>query len=256
MSKNGINTIDKSIKKLNEEFKRIRKLGYVPEVHPGYGGIGDTFERLLGREKNDFCIPDYDGIEIKTRRAYSKSLISLFCSVPDGEELFEIDRLKERYGYPDKEIKSAKVLYSVVYGDRLCSVGKYYFFKLDVDKKEKKVYLCVFNKRLELVERQVYWDFMTLENKLYCKLKYLMLIKAWNNNINGIMHYKYYKANFYELKDFDTFIELIGKGFISVTFRISVYRGNYCYGLAHNHGLSFGISLEHLPLLYKDYKWV
>lgn len=138
----NINTIDKSIKKLNEEFKRIKKLGYVPEVHSGYGGIGDTFESLLGKEKSDFCIPDYDGIEIKTRRAYSKSLISLFCSVPDGEVLFEIDRLKERFGYPDKEIKNAKVLYSVVYGNKLCNVGKCYFFKLDVDKKERKIFLC------------------------------------------------------------------------------------------------------------------
>ena len=24
-------------------------MGYVPEVHRGYGGIGDTFERLLGK---------------------------------------------------------------------------------------------------------------------------------------------------------------------------------------------------------------
>lgn len=83
-----------------------------------------------------------------------------------------------------------------------------------------------------------------------------MLVEAWNNNINGTMHYKYYKANFYELKDIDTFINLIEKGFISITFRISVYKENYRYGLPHNHGISFGISLEHLSLLYKGYKWL
>lgn len=79
MLESNINTINESIKKLNEEFKKIKKMGYVPEVHSGYGGIGDIFERLLGKEKSDFCIPDYDGIEIKARRAYSKSLI-MFCS--------------------------------------------------------------------------------------------------------------------------------------------------------------------------------
>ena len=137
MLNNG-DTIKESIKKLNNEFNRIKRMGYVPEVHRGYGGIGDTFERLLGKEKSDFCVPDYDGIEIKTRRSFSKGLIGLFGSVPDGEELFELDRLREKYGYPDKEIRSAKVLYSVVYGNMLCQVGTKYFFKLDVDRKEEK----------------------------------------------------------------------------------------------------------------------
>ena len=252
---NSDDTIKESIKKLNIEFNRIKRMGYVPEVHSGYGGIGDTFERLLGKEKSDFCVPDYDGIEIKTRRSFSNGLIGLFGSVPDGKELFEPDRLREKYGYPDKEIRNAKVLYSVVYGNMLCQVGARYFFKLDVDKKEEKVFLCVFDKSINLLERRVYWSFFTLKNKLYCKLRYLMLIDAWTNNIDGKIHYKYYKAMFYKLKDIDTFIDLIDKGFIAVTFKISVYRGSYRYGLPHNHGLTFGISKEHLPLLYDEYKW-
>ena len=97
---------------------------------------------MLGKEKSDFCVPDYDGIEIKTRRSFSKGLIGLFGSVPDGEELFELDRLREKYGYPDKEIRSAKVLYSVVYGNMLCQVGTKYFFKLDVDRQGSKGHNC------------------------------------------------------------------------------------------------------------------
>lgn len=252
---NSNDEIKKSIIKLNKEFNRIKSMGCVPEIHEGYGGIGDTFENLLGKEKADFCFPDYDGIEIKTRRSYSKSLISLFCAVPDGEELFEIERLRNEYGYPDKDIKEAKVLHAVVYSNKLCSIGSKYFFKLDVDENQQKVYLCVLNKELNLLERKVYWSFDELKEKLQCKLKYLMLIDAWTNNINGKMHYKYYKAVFYKLKDIDTFIELIKKGYISITFRISVYKGNYRYGLPHNHGLSFGISNDHLPLLYDKYKW-
>ena len=82
-----------------------------------------------------------------------------------------------------------------------------------------------------------------------------MLVDAWTNNINGKMHYKYYKAGFYKLKNIDTFINLIEKGYISVTFRISVFKsGNRC-GTPHNHGISFAISNEHLHLLYDEYKW-
>lgn len=252
---NNNDTINESIIKLNEEFNRIKSMGYIPEVHKGYGGIGDTFENLLGKEKADFCFPDYNGIEIKTRRSYSKGLVSLFCAVPDGEELFEIERLRNEYGYPDKDIKNAKVLHSVVYSNKLCSVGSKYFFKLDVDINEQKVYLCVLDRYFNIIERKVYWSFNTLKEKLYCKLKYLMLVDAWTNNINGKMHYKYYKAVFYKLKNIDTFINLIEKGYISVTFRISVFKsGNRC-GTPHNHGISFGISNEHLHLLYDEYKW-
>ena len=183
MLNNG-DTIKESIKKLNNEFNRIKRMGYVPEVHRGYGGIGDTFERLLGKEKSDFCVPDYDGIEIKTRRSFSKGLIGLFGSVPDGEELFELDRLREKYGYPDKEIRSAKVLYSVVYGNMLCQVGTKYFFKLDVDRKEEKVFLCVFDKNLNLLERSVYWSFFTLKNKLSdVEYAYNLMNKLYDNEI-------------------------------------------------------------------------
>ena len=47
--------------------------------------------------------PDYNGIEIKTRRAYSKSAITLFNAVPDGKAPFEVERLKNTYGYPYKK---------------------------------------------------------------------------------------------------------------------------------------------------------
>ena len=67
------------IKKLNNEFNRIKRMGYVPEVHRGYGGIGDTFERLLGKEKSDFCVPDYDGIEIKYHYDEEKKLVYMYA---------------------------------------------------------------------------------------------------------------------------------------------------------------------------------
>ena len=56
-----------------------------------------TFESLLGKLPDSMFFSDYYGIEIKTRRAYSKSAITLFNATPDGEDLFEIERLKNKY---------------------------------------------------------------------------------------------------------------------------------------------------------------
>ena len=70
--------MEKQIKKLNEEFIKIKKMGWIKSVNCGSNGIGFTFESLLGISKNELEIPDYNGIELKTRRYSSTSYIILF----------------------------------------------------------------------------------------------------------------------------------------------------------------------------------
>lgn len=245
-------SIYKQLLELKEKFNDIRKKEYVKAMNNGYCGIGDTFEMLLGKEKSDFCFPDYKDIEIKTRKAYSKSLISLFCCVPDGDDLFEVERIRKTYGYPDKIIKDAKTVFVTVYANKYCKMGNNYHFKLDVDNKERRVYLCIYDKEFNLIERKTYWSFEILEERLYTKLKYLMLVYAWDKKINNEIYYKYYKCQFYKLKDFDNFIESIKNRAISITFRIGVRKGQYKYGLPYNHGLSFGVGVDNLPCIYEE----
>ena len=77
---------------LKREFLIISKKGYIKGITNNYSSIGRTFENELRLPENEFSVPDYYGIEIKTRRAYSKSAITLFNATPDGEDLFEIER--------------------------------------------------------------------------------------------------------------------------------------------------------------------
>ena len=79
-------------------------------------------------------IPDYEGIEIKTRRTYSKSYITLFNAVPDGGKSLEIERLKNFYGYPYKRDRRYKALYADVYGNNKTFGGVKYQYKLNVFK--------------------------------------------------------------------------------------------------------------------------
>lgn len=245
------NNIYMQMQDLKKEFEDIRKKEYIKAINNGYCGIGDTFEYLLGKEKSDFCFPDYNEIEIKTRKSYSKSLISLFCSVPDGEELFEVERLRNTYGYPDKQIKEAKVIFATVYANKYSIMGSKYIFKLDIDNQKRRLYLNIYNKEYDLVERKVYWSFNLLEERLYTKLKYLMLVYAWDKKVEDDAYYKYYKCEFYKLKDFNNFLKAIENGFISITFRVGVRKGQYKYGTPYNHGLSFGVGVENLPCIYE-----
>lgn len=170
--------MQKSIIRLQKEFQRIRAKGYIRGICNNFSAIGRTFENELGLPENGFSVPDYYGIEIKTRRAYSKSYITLFNATPDGKNLFEIERLKDMYGYPSKKDRNYKVLYIDALATKLIYAGIKYQYKIEVDRLEKKVYLAIFNRYNELIERNVYWSFDYLEERLVNKVRFLAIVNA------------------------------------------------------------------------------
>ena len=66
-----------SIIDLNKEFQRIKSMGLIESKRKGATGIGYTFECLLNKQEESFDIPDYKGIEIKTKYIYSRGKIWL-----------------------------------------------------------------------------------------------------------------------------------------------------------------------------------
>ena len=70
--------LTENLEQLKQEFIRIKKLGYVKSTRNGPTGIGKTFEDLLGKKEDALGLPDYKGIEIKTKRSYSNSLYNTF----------------------------------------------------------------------------------------------------------------------------------------------------------------------------------
>ena len=70
----------KSIDELKTVFKTIKEKGWVKSICKGNNGVGLTLENLLGIDRNELEIPDYNGIELKTRRYSSTSYIILFSS--------------------------------------------------------------------------------------------------------------------------------------------------------------------------------
>jgi hypothetical protein len=236
--------------KLKKEFERIKNMGYVESTRGGTTGIGKTFEDLIGKKEDSLPLPDYDGIEIKTKRAYSKSYITLFTAAPNGKGQYEIKRLIEKYGYPDRIIKSSKVLYADVYANHSTIIANRYLFKLNIDYNTKKLYLNICDLNMKNFDTETYWDFDVLETKLNQKLKKLALIKAWPNKKNEKIYYKYFSIEFYKIKDFNTFIKLIENGDIRIGIKISTYRTGQYKGNICDRGTSFGIKSENLDKLF------
>lgn len=242
--------MDENIRLLKKRFLEIKKKGWIKSLRKDTGGIGVTFEQLIGVQENCLEIPDFGNIEIKTKRAYSESYTNLFNCVPTGPHYHEIERIKEKFGYPDKILRKYKVLNTSVYGNMITNVGLNFYFKLEVDRKLQKIFLIVLDKNHNLIENIVYWDFDILEEKMFRKLKTLAFVKALVKHKNKEEYFKYYDIKIYKLKDFNTFIKLIELGMIRINFKIGIFRSGNKIGQIHDHGTSFNIKESDLTKLY------
>lgn len=246
--------MDENIRLLERKFLEIKKRGYVKSVRKGPTGVGATFESLLNKNEESFEIPDFYDIEIKTKRSYSKSYITLFNAVPTGSSYYEVKRLRDNYGYPDPKYKTLKQLNTEVSSNNLTKVGLWYYFQIKVNREDEKIILLIYNWNKELIDSNTYWDFDILKEKLERKLQVLALVKAWPNNIGDSEYFKYYKMSIYILKSFDQFIEAIENGKINIKFKIGSYHDEKRYGQVSAHGVGFAIKEEDLSNIFELYR--
>lgn len=135
--------MNKEIDDLIIKFIKIKNQGWIKSIRKGNTGIGMTFEYLLETPQNNFEIPDYNGIEIKTKRSYSESYTILFNCTPEGPHYKEVERLKNKYGYPDHVLKNCKVVNNSIFANKLTSVGTHYYFKLIINREKEKIFLHI-----------------------------------------------------------------------------------------------------------------
>ncbi|MFN5856225.1 MAG: MvaI/BcnI family restriction endonuclease, partial [Pseudanabaenaceae cyanobacterium] len=132
---------------LIEELRRIRDLGFVPNIREGnHGGIGNTLENLLGIQENNLPIPNAAEWELKTQRFGTNSLITLFHLEPSPQALkFVPNLLLPKYGwlhqkaglkYGENEMSFRQTISGIIPSDR--------GFQVVINKIEEKV-LISFN---------------------------------------------------------------------------------------------------------------
>ncbi len=86
-------------------LKEISAMGFVPNARrSNHGGIGNTLEDMLGIEENNLPIPNAAEWELKTQRAKTSSLITLFHIEPSPRALrFVPQVLLPKYGWGHQE---------------------------------------------------------------------------------------------------------------------------------------------------------
>ena len=226
--------VDKSMLDLYLKFKEIKKMGYIKSWNNRSSSAGITFEKILGKEQDEFFLPDYKGIEIKTKKGYSKSKITLFSANPDSMYLYALKGLVETYVVDKKRFTT-----------ELSSLVKHryngYYFQMFVDWENKRVVLLIFDKSYKLISDEIYWTFELLEERINLKLKKLALVKCCTKRKDNIEHYWYYRINFYKNIDFLKFLKAIENGIITIRFKIGTFLSGPRIGEIHNHGIDFAI---------------
>ena len=234
---------------LKEKLDKIKNLGWIECKNKNKSVTGKTLENLLEINPDNFEIPDYNTIEIKSKVSKRENYIDLFCATPDSYVL-ETKRLYDKYGYLDSN--NYKILNFVLYGEFLKSINNEYSAKLRIDYKNKKVIMEVYNKDNELIDNLSSWSFELLEEKLCRKLNYVCLVEGDKKFSHNVLYVRYDKYKFYKLKKFSNFIRLLKRGQIRISFTLGVYKSGSKCGKMHDHGTQFSIRKENVKLLFDE----
>ena len=248
---------------LIKELINIRNMGWIPNArHGNVGGIGNTLEDLLGIEENNLPIPNAAEWELKSQRAKSTALITLFHMEPSPRAFrFVPQVLLPKYGWKHQEAgkkysEEEMSFRQTISGHQRSDRG----FTILVDQQNRKITVsfdsksveCRHHEWLKSVEKRIglaelnpqpYWGFDDLRNKAGTKLLNCFFILAETKRINN-QEYFYY-STIMILKEFnvDGLINGIEQGLVYIDFDART---------GHNHGTKFRLRQNSLPLLYKS----
>lgn len=237
---------------LVKKFNEIKNIGFIKAENQHKNSVGVTLEKALGHTGGDFNIPDFYDIEIKALRSYYAAEFDLFNSSPDGKYMLPSKWVSEKFGYPDKDYREIKVFKGNVFCNKLNRIGLFYNFKLEIDYGKEKIFLAVYDCNFKLVNRDIYWDFDTLKEKLERKLKKIAIFWYTKKVINNETYFKFYKMKYYELINFQTFLEAIRKGYVYVTFKTGVFKTGKYKGTFTDHGTSFRIGKNNMNCIFNE----
>lgn len=253
-----IYTKDELIKKL----KQLSDMGWVPNGRFGnHGGIGNTLEDFLEIEENNLPIPNAAEWELKTQRASTSSLTTLFHMEPSPRAVGFVPKvLLPLYGWPHQgagstykngEMSFRQTIHGLSHSDR--------GFIVQIDRVARKVLISFDASKvsdrhaqwLKEVEQKVglgelnpqpYWGFDDLEHKAGTKLLNCFYVQAKVKVEDGKEFYWYNKAQMLQKFRFDGLLEAMEKGVLLVDFDART---------GHNHGTKFRLKQNYLPLLYE-----
>ena len=239
-----------SIDNLLYEFKKIKRKGWIQSCARGSGRIGVTFEKELGNSENNLALPDYQDIEIKCIGLNTIYPITLFSTIFDGPSNCEVQRIVSKYGRFDSHFPGKKTLYASLCCQKAYLVYNKYYFKLEINRVEEKIYLVIYDINYNLIEKISYISFKTIESHLIKKLSKLAIVYALNKYENHSYYFNYFDISIYTLKSVDDFLNLLEKDYIQANVAYRIMKSVTHYGKPSSKNIVFTIKLKYIPKLF------
>ncbi len=243
------NEIYEEMKKLKLEFYKIQCKNWIKGNGSSFKSIGETFEELLHKSKDNDILPDYNGIELKTKAEKSQPYMGLFSMALDNRPL-RMKKLYELCGYPSRKNKNYKVFYAKIFANKKTNIGYRFSFQLNVNFELKIIQLLIYDYHT-LLNEDMSWSFAELKNRLEHKLTYLAKINAKKDKIDNQIYFKFTQINFYKLKNFKTFLNLIDNGKIRVNIKLSFHEKGNLLGEIYDKGTTWEIKEDDIEKLFQ-----
>ncbi len=237
----------------NDEIRKVvktlieRTSNFIPSTRQNNrdGGYGNTLEDLFGVQENNLQEADWRGIELKTHRINTTSVVSLFSkspSYPKGANR----KLKDKYG----ELRDGEPrLYASLRGDYGALVYGKHQMRLLSNDVESRLYLQIESNGV--LDKETYWTYDALKKASH-KVKDLLLMEVEEQIINKQRMCRYVKGYYCTKFDFMRLIRLIDDGTIQFDLRMGTYLSGKNKGKSHDHGSGFRIPLSKFPLLFEN----
>lgn len=234
---------------LKNKFNNIKSMGWIESHRSGDTGIGKTLEDLLDKKEDNKSDPDYKGIELKSQRSATSSMITLFTKSPEHPNQANT-LLRTEYGNENEN--NMKILHTTISAKDFNTHISGNDFKILIDKEKQKIKILIKKHSTgEIIDGDIFWSFSGIEEKLSNKLSYVAYITADEKKEKGKTFFKFEKMKIITGLNMRKFINALEKGDILVDIRIGVYNSGKNKGKTHDHGTGFRITYENL-MKYAD----
>jgi hypothetical protein len=242
-----------------DRLRAVQERGWLKSVRPGNsGGIGNTIDGLLGLSENNLPIADTAQWEMKTHRAGSASLLTLFHMEPEPRAAQVVAKvLLPKYGWPDQkgrlnELSFRQTLRTTQASDR--------GFRIQLDRDAERLRVTfdatltdtarhpewlgsvMVRAGLGPLDPEPYWDLRDLYLKASTKMLNAFYVEVLTRRDGGDEDFLINRVLTLQGFDLDRFADTIDAGGVLVDFDART---------RHNHGTKIRLKQDLVPNLYR-----
>lgn len=231
-------------------FQQIRNRGWIETRRYGDQCLGNTFEDLIGKAEDNHSVADFNGIEIKSHRETTKSLVTLFSRAPSYPRRAN-SFLRTTYGV-DEENFGYPVLNTTIRGDKWNTHRGGYSYKAEVDYQNGYIKLLIRNTSTGILEdNDIHWSFSVIEDAIKRKIHTIAIMYGEERmNQCGQHCVKYNKMALIKGITLEQMLNALNEGNLYIDIRIGVYASGKKMGYQHDHGTAFRMFLNDLLGIY------